>query len=372
MSTIRDQWDGLSRAVKGSLIGVGSVVVVGVIAIAVFVAFIVPQRRAQDSFGSTVAAYAAAQSSLANQITSAQDFANSVLPAQVKDPSVLTTLTTEITSASTLIAPAPQQAADAATVLKQIDDMNNKIKASGDAITQLQKDIDAVQQSRIDLAYDNVAAAVKSAQQVYDDSAGRVDNESLRTALKAQIDNANAVLAARTGPSAIPSQAQTTDQAIVTLNGLIASLSAAAQAVTNNEQKVANTPYTYLLTGNQISCGVALCSNAAVPAVKVTVSGTSVTADVCSSQQIDWSNEQAIETCTGMDGSVDWWTGWTGTRDGATAIIQATGSYASPFFWATITFASAAPEAPATGFSSPDRCQRMDGSMGQNVGTGCA
>jgi len=109
-----------------------------------------------------------------------------------------------------------------------------------------------------------------------------------------------------------------------------------------------------------------------VPSVKVTVTGTSVTADVCSGQNIDWNDQHAIETCTGMDGKSQWWTGWTGTRIGKSAIIQATGPGASPFFWATILFESEKPDAPVIAFVSPDRCQRVDGSYGQNVGTGCA
>ena len=370
-SSLKEQWLGLSRNTRIALIGAGSTILVLVVVIAVFFTFIVPQRRAEGSFAATAIAFTAAQNTLKGQISDAQTIARSVQPAQVKNKAVLGELASAINSANALIAATPVEASDTGAVRQQIADMNASIKAAQSAGTRLLDAMAAVQQSRVDLAYDNLKNAVASAQKVYDDSAGKVDDESLRTALQDQIDTAKQALAS-TGASSSAAPAQTPDQVIVTLNGLISSLTAAAQAVTNNEQKMANTPYTYLLTGAQISCGVALCSNSAVPSVKVTVSGTSVTADVCYSLLIDATNENSIETCTGMDGGSHWWTGWQGTRSGSSAVIQATGPNASPFFWATILFDSSTPDAPVIGFVSPDRCQRVDGSEGQNVGTGCA
>ena len=119
--------------------------------------------------------------------------------------------------------------------------------------------------------------------------------------------------------------------------------------------------YTYLLTGDQITCGIALCHNMGVPSVKVTVQADVVTALVCGGQDIDWNDPQSVQDCRGMAGEINWWQ-WTGTREGTTAVVEPPD--ADAFTWATITFASTAPDAAAVSFVSPDNCERQDGTYG--------
>ena len=119
---------------------------------------------------------------------------------------------------------------------------------------------------------------------------------------------------------------------------------------------------TYLLTGDQITCGTPLCADGVVVSVKVTVQGPDITALVCIAQEIDVNDPQAVQECRGMSGAVDW-DPWSGTRSGTTAIVTPT-TWSDPFYWATIEFASSAPDAAVVGFVAPDDCERQDGTHG--------
>jgi len=127
--------------------------------------------------------------------------------------------------------------------------------------------------------------------------------------------------------------------------------------------------YLLLYSKHQISCGIAQCGDGGVPSVKVTVTGSSVVALLCGNGQgLDWSDQQAVIACDDGDGPV--WTTWTGTRDGSTAVVRADSDPKS-FYWGTITFAGTQPGSPAVKFTTPAKCERYDGTVGKNIGTGC-
>ena|GEM_PF-3713291 len=79
----------------------------------------------------------------------------------------------------------------------------------------------------------------------------------------------------------------------------------------------------------QIQCGPGICADVAVHWIRVSVNGDSVTADLCASQDALTDKQ----TCTIAGGDTSWWSGWTGTRQGTTAVITPPAAQAGPYGW---------------------------------------
>ena len=114
------------------------------------------------------------------------------------------------------------------------------------------------------------------------------------------------------------------------------------------------------IKGRTIVCGINVCPDAAIVAVRVTVSGTSVLAEVCAGQEFNSNDEESLKTCTGMSGETHDWEQWTGTLEGSKAIVTDT-TYPSKYRWAIMAFGS---DLQATAFITGDHCELVDGSHG--------
>lgn len=409
-------WKSLSRRAKIALFGSGGAAVVIIVALALILGVFLPKQRAESAYDTAVANYNAAQSALTAQIAVAQDLAGRVGADQVKDPTVLDILATALAAANGLVVAAPVVAGGTDTSEQQTTDLTNQTAEMQVAVDSLQSAITAVQQSRVDWAVDVLTAAVTAAQAIYDASAGGlVDDESLRTTLQSQLDAANQALAAAQTititvpkPSAAPanpSNATATipdqsvavsppilstdvDQIVTSLTDLVATLNIASQAVADDQAKVTNAVYTYVLVlpdgmeFNDARSPVVTGSNAAgnyagwyYGSVKIIVQGDRVVVGICGGGAVDFPK---LETCGGGfdrvtinsrpgafdvsdrqgDATVEI---WTGNRDGTTAIVN---SGDNPFDWAAITFAGPQPQAAAVKFIGGSNCQRSDGTYG--------
>jgi len=126
-----------------------------------------------------------------------------------------------------------------------------------------------------------------------------------------------------------------------------------------------DTTSTHIMLDDQgtISCGINLCADAGLASVVITTTGNQVDAALCLSQEINFSDEEAMTTCTGMSGTqYERWV-WHGVRTGDTATVTPT-TYSTPYLWAVVSFTSDAPDATPVSFVGADHCQRLDGSFG--------
>ena len=115
------------------------------------------------------------------------------------------------------------------------------------------------------------------------------------------------------------------------------------------------------ITGKTIICGINVCPDGSIFAVRVTVSGTSVLAEVCLGQDINSSDEESLKTCKSMLGVTYDWEQWIGTLDGSKAIVTDT-TYPSKYHWAIVVFGA---DLHATAFITGDDCELVDGSPGR-------
>ena len=132
-------------------------------------------------------------------------------------------------------------------------------------------------------------------------------------------------------------------------------------AASDTPTPVGDVTSTLTLKDHTLICGINVCDGAALLAVKVTVSGSSVAVQVCQSQSIDSDDVEAMRTCTGIGGDKQDWLEWTGTLEGSKAIVTDT-TIPSKYRWAILIFDA---DLHAAAFISPDNCERLDGTRGE-------
>jgi len=363
-----------SAAQKGILIGVIALVVALGVVLGMLFGVVLPNKHAlqsaQASFQTAAQNFTDAQTALSTQIDAATP-ASAVQATDVNDATTVTALQTALTSAQALVADPPAMASGTSAINQQVTDLNNQTDAVNNATQTLQSAVSAVQQSRVDLAVANLKTVLNDAQGSYD-SASYMGDTQERTQLKSLIDQATA---ATTDPSTLGSD---TDSIVAALQALTPNLQTAIDAVNAANTVTANKTFTYLLQGDQVTCGVNVCYNgvgggdpSTVESVQVTVKGKNVTAKLCfmSTEPVD---PTTCKVTTGTDGNNGWSEAWTGTRDGTTATIISTTKDKADFSWGTLTFDSSAPNAAVTAFAAADSCEKSDGvSYGQLVNGSC-
>jgi len=369
-----------STAKKGVLIGVIAAVVVVAAVLGFIFGYKMPHQRALDSaqasFQTASQAFQEAQTGLTTQIQAA-NAVSSVQTTDVKNATTLSDLSTALANAQSLMTAPPTMASTATDINQQVTDLTTQTASINSATQTLQTAIDGVQQSRVDLAVDNLKAVLADAQSSYDSAnwmATTTEGKTLLPELKTLIDQA---MTATNDPATLGAD---TDSIVAALQTLTPNLQKATDDLNAEAARVtANKTYTYLLSGDQVSCGVNICYNgvgggdpSTVESVQVTVKGSTVTAKLCFMSNV------AVDptTCQPTPGTqanlYGWSEAWTGTRDGTTVKIVSTTKDMADFSWGTITFASSAPNAEATKFAAADGCEKSDGSgYGQLVNGSC-
>ena len=357
------QQQGRARAIG---IAVAAVVLVLAAVAGVMFGYVLPRQQslshAQSSFQTAVQAYSQAQIDLTSQISSAKNTAATVTAADVKDPATIDALNSALDSAQSLSAPAPAMGSTADVINNQVAEIAASTQATAAATHTLQSAVAAMQQSRVDKAADDLSSAIAAAQKTHDDSAWLGDTAE-RTALQTQIDQAN------TAVSAPDSLGSDTGAIVAALQTFLPPLQSANDAVAAAVQAAADATYTFVLTGDQLTCGVNVCYDGlsggdpiSAESAKITVQGPSVTAQLCFTSEVAVDPQTCTPTADDAPTLYGWSDSWTGTRDGDTAIVQ---SASTAFAWAVVTFAGTTPNSVATSLATGDDCERADGSYGQ-------
>jgi len=353
-----------SKGQKALVISLIAAIVVLAVAAGIIFGSILPNHRAyqnaQSSYQTAAQNFTDAQTALAAQIQAATPV-STVGPSNVNDATTLTALTTALATATAASKPTvPEMASTTSAINQQVTDLNNQTTDATNATQALQSAIDAVQQSRVDLAVNNLKTILADAQGSYD-SASYMGDTPERTQLETMITQ---VTAATTNPSTLGSD---TDSIVSSLQAMGPKLQQYIDAVNAANKVTANKTLSYLLQGDQVTCGVNVCYTgvgggdpSTVASVQVTVKGSSVTAKLCfmSTEPVD---PTTCQVTTGTDGNNGWSEAWTGTRDGTTAKIISTTKDKAEFSWGTLTFASSAPNAAVTAFAAADLCEKSDG-----------
>ena len=369
-----------SKAKKAVVISIAAVVVAVAVVLGVVFGYVLPNKHAledaQASFQTTSQKFTDAQTALTDQIQAASS-ATSVQEEDVKDATTISDLQAALTNAQSLVTDLPVMASTTSAINQQVTDMTAQITSMTSAAQTLQTAAAAVEQSRIDLAVDNLNVVLADAQSSYDSAdwmSTTSEGKTLLPQLKTLIDQATT---AANDPSTLGSD---TDSIVTALQTLMSNLQQATDDVNTAAAKVtANKTYTYLLSGSQVSCGVNICYNGVgggdpmtVESIQVTVKGSTVTAKLCFMSDV--ADDPA--TCQPLPGTqanlYGWSETWTGTRDGTTAKIVSTTPDKADFSWGTLTFASSAPNAEVIQFAAADSCEKSDGSgYGQLVNGSC-
>ena len=354
---------GLTRRAKALIIAGGAIVVALIVAVAVVFGYVQPQQAHQsaaDDFTTAVEAYNSGQSDLTTQIGVANELAAKVTTDDVADPATLDQLNAQLQQATSLVAAPPAIAQNTQEISQQTSDLAVATQSAATAVTALASAVQGVQQSRLAKSVALLQSEISDAQQTYD-SSDWLGAKKDRTALKDQIDSATQAAA---DPSSLGSDP---DSVVAALADANTSLTAAAKVVANEVKKATNATYTYLLLKTHLSCGWYICasSDGELVSVKVTVTGSTVTALLClANGQIN------ANTCISPGENVAYWWKFTGQRNGKTAIVSSSRD-GNQFAWGTITFAGTAPNSAVTKFAGADRCQRQNGTFGKETDFGC-
>ncbi|MCL2653667.1 MAG: hypothetical protein FWD63_07785, partial [Propionibacteriaceae bacterium] len=359
-----------SKAKKAIVFGGAALVVVIAVVLGVVFGYSLPHKHAledaQASFQTASQKFTDAQQALTDQIQ-ASSAASSFQETDVKDPTTISDLQAALANAQSLITNLPVMASTATEINQQVTDMTTQTTSMTAAAQTLQTAVTAIGQSRVDLAVDGLKTVLADAQSSYDSAdwmATTTEGKTLLPQLKTLIDQATA---ATNDPSTLGADP---DSIVSALQSLTPSLQQATDDLNAAAAKViANKTYTYLLQGDQVSCGVNICYTgvgggdpSTVESVQVTVKGSTVTAKLCFISNV------AVDpaTCQPTPGTqanlYGWSEAWTGTRDGTTVKIISTTKDKADFSWGTLTFASSAPNAEVTQFAAADSCEKSDGS----------
>jgi len=340
----------------GLWIGLGAGLVV-ILAAALVVWFVVvPLNHAKTDFTAAQPALAQARSALQTAVDTTQTSVGGVQPSDLADATLLDQYTGLLDQAQTTLAtPDPVMASSTQDIRRQIDQMTALATTMNGQAANLARLSAAILISRDKATYlkakANLTAAVAAAQTVYDASEGNVDNEDLRTTLKAKIDEANQLLAAQVADADLATTA-------TQMNTMAVDLATADQAVVENQRATGGRTFTYTLLASdgQINASQ-MPVDAIILAMKVYVTGSLVQIQTCYKQ----GGVTDLSTCDG------YFTGqyydMTGSRDGDTAAVQDVDP-ASLYLWGTVTFSSTAVSAPAILFTGPPGlCQLPDGTV---------
>jgi len=328
--------------------------VVALVVVAFF-GYVEPYRHARADYDAALADLVAAQGDLVTQISQAQATATAVASTPVADQAALDGLKEQIAEATTLTTKPGPRPVGVNGLRAETDRLTAQVPLVKDATQQLADLADSLMHSQIDALTSQLSDALTSAQTALDQSAGLVADESVRTDLASAIAQASDLLA--TPPADLTEQ-------VTQLLAALAALTSGSQAVTDEVQATAVGTYDYLLTGDAISQGTNLVGGA-IASVKVEVQQAAVVVAVC------WSNVTVTDpaNCLAGDSTTPAWWIWSGIRSGGTATVTAQSNNPDGFFWGTITFESAAAQAPATGFIGASGCTRSAGAAG-HVGAG--
>ena len=221
------------------------------------------QNDVEQAFTAAVDQYQQAQDDLAQKITAAQ--ATLDIQADVTDSTLLDRLSSALDDARTKVGSAPQMAGSRSEIESQTSGLVSQAQASDDAAAALDQATQAVVESRIQYATDQLNQAVASAQTVLDQSAGTAD-ESLRSALAVAIQRTKTIIAglATADPATFAA----------TISEQQASLQKASQAVSG-----AGTTQTTTCDGVEIPSGIdpMVCQSMPSSARKTTTTGGTVT-----------------------------------------------------------------------------------------------
>lgn len=330
-------------------ITIAAIVVVIAGAVVYVLGFLIPSQDAAIQFRNASADLVEAQVALDEQLRAGATITTTVSSDQLDQPELLDTLATQLTNARPLLDPPPVMPADTQAILGQTAFMRTQASAAADATTALANTLASITASRVTFAKTTLSDTINLATDLHKSSQGRVSKDNVRTALKEATDAAKAVLAAK---QADP------ETALTAYTDATQALQDAIRAVQDDEATVASATYSYTLTGSAVQTGDNF-GDSKIASVKISVTGSNVTVDVCSSPE----PITKAETCQTKTGAAPWWT-FTGTRNGKVAIVSATTGNPDRFFWGTVTFASTAPQAKATKFVGANGCSRPDGSHG--------
>jgi len=348
----------LSSGARWGIVVACCVVVVGLVAGAYF-GYIGPYDRARSAYDAALADMTTAQSQLVSQITQSQMVATAVTAIPGVDVSVTQGLTDQIAQATTLTTKPDARPLTVSALKAEADRLTGQVPAVQSATQQLADLTDSLGQSQVDQLTSQLSNAVAPAQTVLDQSAGLVTDESVRTSLQSAIGQASALLAAP--PSDLVDQ-------LTQLGASLTLLDSSSQAVTAAVTATVTGSYTYLLTGDAITQGTNLVGGT-IASVSVEVQQTAVIVSVC------WANQPVTDPANclvGTSTTPQWWV-WSGMRVGQTATVVAQSNNLAGFFWGTVSFGSAAPQAPAVSFVGASHCAKPDGTSGRaGAGGQCA
>ena len=339
----------MKRSVLWIYVGLGVAVVAIATTLIIVFGFVMPSQNAATQFTSASSDLVEAQAALDEQVQAADAVTDTVAANHLAQPALLDTLATQLTTARALLDPPPAMPTDTQAVLGQTAFMRTQASAAVDATQALADTLAAIATSRVSFAKTTLTDTISQANDLYKSSQGKVSKDDVRVALKEATDAAKKTLAAT--PAA-------PDETLAAYTDATTALQAAMRAVQDDEASVASATYTYTLTGSAVRTGDNF-GDSTIASAKISVTGSSVTVDVCSSPE----PITKAATCQTKAGAAPWWT-FSGTRSGKVAIVSATTGNPDGFYWGTVTFASTAPQAKATRFVGANGCSRADGSHG--------